>query len=324
MADLQSDVAVVAPSPPPTRKRRKPPKEDLVIVKNRTPFFLVLPALITLVVIVIYPMIYSLFYSFHQYNPIVGGAQFIGFGNYKWLWTSPRWYNSLKNLAYYLGVGVLVQMVVAIAIALILYEFVKNKKLQIALLVIGIMPMMLPPSVVGIIWKFIFSPFGGVVNAVLEIGFGVEPINWLGDRLAMTSVLIADIWEWTSLPLMIIYSGRVSLPESVYEAARVDGAKPSLILRRVTLPMLKELIAIAFILRFMDAYKFIDKVSIMTAGGPGEASEVPSYFGYIVGVKQFNIGQATAMVWIIALMATVIITLFIRFMKRVLATQNIH
>lgn len=299
-------------------------KEDLVVIKNTTPFLLVVPALATLLAIVIYPMFWSLFYSFHNYNPIVGAAKFIGGGNYQWLWTSPRWYNALKNLAYYLLVGVGVQMVLAIGIALILYEYVKNRKLQITLLVICILPMMLPPSVVGIVWKFIFSPFGGVINAVLESVFHAQPVNWLGDKMAMTSVLIADIWEWTALPLMIIYSGRVSLPESVYEAARVDGARPGMILGRITLPMLKELIAIAFILRFMDAYKFIDKVSVMTAGGPGEASELPSYFAYIVGVKQFNIGQATAMVWVIALGAVAVITLFIKFMKKVLAAQKIH
>jgi multiple sugar transport system permease protein len=299
-------------------------KEDLVVIKNRTPFMLVLPALVVLIAIVIYPMFWSLYYSFHNYNPIVGAAKFIGGGNFKWLWTSPRWYNSLKNLAYYLLVGVFAEMVLAIGIALILYEYIKSRRLQITLLVICIVPMMLPPSVVGIVWKFIFSPFGGVINAVLESVFHMEPVNWLGDKMAMTSVLIADVWEWTSLPLMIIYSGRVSLPESVYEAARVDGARPAMILGRVTLPMLKELIAIAFILRFMDAYKFIDKVSVMTAGGPGEASELPSYFAYIVGVKQFNIGQATAMVWVIALGAVAIITLFIRFMKQVLAAQKIH
>ncbi len=299
-------------------------KEDLVVIKNTTPFLLVMPALVTLIAIVIYPMFWSLFYSFHNYNPIVGAAKFVGGGNYQWLWTSPRWYNSLKNLAYYLLVGVGVQMVLAIGIALILYEYVKNRKLQITLLVICIMPMMLPPSVAGIVWKFIFSPFGGVINAVLESIFHAQPVNWLGNKMAMSSVLISDIWQWTALPLMIIYSGRVSLPESVYEAARVDGARPGMILGRITLPMLKELIAIAFILRFMDAYKFIDKVSVMTAGGPGEASELPSYFAYIVGVKQFNIGQATAMVWVIALGAVAVITLFIKFMKKVMAAQKIH
>jgi len=299
-------------------------KDDLVVVKNSTPFLLVLPALVVLVSIVGYPMFWSLFYSLHNYNPIAGAAQFIGGGNYKWLWTLPRWYNSLRHLAYYLFVAVFAEMALAIALALILHEYIKNKTLQIILMVILIIPMMLAPSVVGILWRFIFSPFGGAINAIIEGLFHRPPINWLGEKYALTSVLIADIWEWTSLPLMIIFSGRMSLPESVYEAARVDGAKPGMILTRITIPMLKELIAIAFILRFIDCYKFIDKVTVMTAGGPGEASEVPSFLAYLIGIKQFNIGQATAMSWMIALGAVAVITLFMRFMKQVLAASKLH
>jgi len=299
-------------------------KEDLVVVKNSTPFLLVLPALVVLVGLLGYPMFWSLFYSLFNYNPIVGRGQFIGGGNYVWLFTLPRFYNSVQNLAYYLLVGVFAEMVLAIVIALTIYEFIKSKTLQLILIVICIIPMMLPPSVVGIIWRFIFSPFGGVINAFLEGVLGKQPINWLGDKYALTAILIADIWEWTSLPLMIIYSGRVSLPESVYEAAKVDGARPGKVLVRITLPMLRELIAIAFILRFMDSYKFIDKVTVMTAGGPGGASELPSFLAYLVGVTQFNIGQATAMVWVIALGAVAVITLFIRFMKNVLAAQKMH
>lgn len=302
----------------------KPPKEDLVIVSNKTPFLLVLPAFLTLVAVVIYPMFWSLYYSFHQYNPIVGAAKWAGWGNYEWLFTSERFWESIKNLAFYMSFGVLLEMVLAIVVALLLYEYIKSRRLQLILLVIFILPMMMPPSVVGVLWRFILNPMGGVVNTMLHELFGIEAINWLGPKLALTSIVIADVWEWTSLPLMIIYSGRLSLPESVYEAARVDGATPWMILTRITLPMLRELIAIAFILRFIDAYKFIDKVTVMTAGGPGGASELPSYLGYLVGVQQFNIGQATAMVWVIALGSVVIITFFIKFMKKVLYAQKIH
>jgi multiple sugar transport system permease protein len=184
--------------------------------------------------------------------------------------------------------------------------------------------MMIPPSVVGNIWKFILTPMGGVMNSIVVNVFNRPPIEWFSAKLALISVMIADIWQWTSLPLMIIFSGRVSLPESVYEASRVDGSTSWMTLTRVTLPMLKELIAIAFMLRFMDAYKYIDKLIIMTSGGPGEASELPSYLAYLVGVQQFNIGEATSMVWVIALVAVGVLTLFIRFMKKVLAAQKLH
>jgi len=193
--------------------KQKPPKEDLVIVKNHTPFMLVLPALVVLISIVGYPLFWSLYYSLHQYNPIAGAAKFIGVGNYKWLFTLPRFWKSVKNLAYYLLVGVSIQMIMALVVALLLYELIGNRRLQLIFLVIFIIPMMMPPSVVGVLWRFILNPMGGVVNAILYAVFGKEPINWLSPKLALTSIMIADIWEWTSLPLMIIYSGRVSLPE---------------------------------------------------------------------------------------------------------------
>ena len=306
------------------KEKIKKVKEDLVVVKNSTPFLLVLPTLVVLASIVIYPMFWSLYYSLHQYNPIVGAAKWVGLANYKWIFTSARFWRSVKHLAYYLIVGVGIEMILAIVVALLLYELIKSRKIQLTLLVIFIIPMMMPPSVAGVVWRFILNPLGGVVNAILYYAFGKEPVNWLSTKLAMTSIMIADIWEWTSLPLMIIYSGRVSLPESVYEAARVDGATPWMTLTRITLPMLRELIAIAFIIRFMDAYKFIDKVTVMTAGGPGGASELPSYLGYLIGVQQFNIGQATALVWVIALGSIAIITQFISFMKKILYAQKIH
>lgn len=304
-------------------KKEKVPKEDLVIVSNRTPFFLVLPALITLIAIVAYPMFWSLYYSFHQYNPIVGAAKFVGFMNFKLLFGSARFGQSVRHLAYYLFIGVTVQTVFAIIIAHLVYEIIRNNAFRLFILTIFIIPMMLPPSVVGILWKFMLHPMDGAINAILY-SFGRPPIDWFNSRLALTSVMIADIWQWTSLPLMIIYSGRVALPESVYEASQVDGSTPFMTLTRITLPMLRELIAIAFILRFMDAYKYIDKLAVMTYGGPGEASELPSYLGYLVGVQQFNIGEATSMVWVIALGAVAVITLFIRFMKKVLYAQKIH
>jgi multiple sugar transport system permease protein len=307
-------------------KKVKEPKEELTIFarNGRTPFLLVLPALVTLICVVAYPMFWSLYYSLHQYNPIAGAAKFVGGANFKALFTSARFGNSVIHLVYYLFVGVTAQMVLAIVVALLLYELVKNRNVQLVLLTIFIIPMMIPPSVVGNIWKFILIPMGGVLNSIVVNVFHKPPIEWFSAKLALTSVMIADIWQWTSLPLMIIFSGRVSLPESVYEASRVDGSTPWMTLTRITLPMLRELIAISFMLRFMDCYKYIDKLIIMTSGGPGEASELPSYLGYVLGVQQFNIGEATSMVWVIALVAVGVLTLFIRFMKKVLAAQKMH
>ncbi len=113
------------------------------------------------------------------------------------------------------------------------------------------------------------------------------------------------------------------MPQSVYEAGRVDGDSAWLVLRRITLPMLKELIAIAFIIRFMDAYKFVDKIYVMTSGGPAQSSELPVFIAYQRGIREFQIGEAAAYAWIIFIVAAILVTLFLKYMKKVLKAQSL-
>jgi multiple sugar transport system permease protein len=177
---------------------------------------------------------------------------------------------------------------------------------------------------VGVLWKFLLQANNGGLNHLL-IALGIlDPaarIDWLSAQLSLWSITLVDVWQWTALPLLIVYSGRVSLPPAVYEAARVDGASGWLVLRRITLPMLKEIIAIAFIIRFMDAYKFVDHVSVMTQGGPAESSELPVFIAFQKGIREFQVGEAAAQAWLIFIVAMVLITLFLKYLKRVLKAQ---
>ena len=155
-------------------------------------------------------------------------------------------------------------------LALILYEW-SSALAAYVLLIVMVLPMMLPPSIVGVLWKFLLTPSNGAINqALLKLGLIDAHIEWFNAGVSLWSIVIADVWNWTALPLLIVYSGRVSLPPAVYEAAKVDGADGWLVMRRITLPMLKEVIAIAFIVRFMDAFKFVDLVYVMTSGGPAQ------------------------------------------------------
>ena len=209
-------------------------------------------------------------------------------------------------------------------LALTLYEYVKSNALRTAILVLLVIPMMLPPSIVGVLWRFLFTPSNGAINnALLKLGLISEHIEWFNAGMSLWAIIIADIWNWTALPLLIIYSGRVSLPPAVYEAARVDGASQWKVVRRITLPMLKEVIAIALILRFTDAFKFVDLVFVMTSGGPAQSSELPSYIAFQRGIREFAVGEAAAYAIIIFVIAAVIVTLFLKYMKRVMKAQGI-
>lgn len=293
----------------------------------------VVPAVMTgipiliLVAIVVYPTIWMAYHAFQDTNMMSlfsGNWSYIGWDNFATALTDDRFLDSVGRLIRYLLFGACLQVVVGTILALMLHELIKNALLRNTILILLILPMMLPPSIVGVLWKFLLQANNGGINHFLILIGVLDPsqrIEWLDAKLALWSITLTDVWQWTALPLLIVYSGRVSLPPAVYEAARVDGASGWLVLRRITLPMLKEIIAIAFIIRFMDAYKFVDHVYVMTAGGPAQSSELPVFIAFQKGVREFQVGEAAAQAWLIFVVAAVIITLFLKYLKRVLKAQ---
>ena len=299
------------------------------LVSPWVPTFLVGIPILVIIAIVIYPTIWMFYHAFHDTNMMSlfrEDWQPIGFDNFATVLGSERFYDSLGNLAIYLTFGATFQVVLGTALALILYEVIKAAWLRVVLLVIMVLPMMLPPSITGVLWSFLLQAENGAINhLLLHLGLleGTERVVWFSVDLSLWTLVIADTWQWTALPLLIVYSGRVSLPPAVYEAAQVDGASRWQVMRRLTLPMLREIIAIAFILRFMDAYKFVDKVYVMTSGGPAESSELPVFIAFQKGIEQFHIGEAAAYAILIFVGAAVIITLFLKYLKRVMRQAGV-
>ena len=326
-----ADAARAAEAPPNAypdwfvkRRRRRS-----LIVSSWVPTVMVGIPILILAVIVIYPTIWMAYHAFQDTNMMSlfsGDWQFVGWQNFVNTLTDDRFRTSVWHLVRYLLFGACLQVVVGVALALILYEIVRNNVLRTTILILLVLPMMLPPSIVGVLWRFLLQANNGGFNHLL-INLGLmDPmvrIDWFSVKLSLWSITLVDVWQWTALPLLIVYSGRVSLPPAIYEAARVDGASGWLVLRRITLPMLKEIIAIAFIIRFMDAYKFVDHVSVMTQGGPAESSELPVYIAFQAGIREFEVGVAAAQSWLIFVVAAVLITLFLKYMKRVLKAQAI-
>ena len=298
-----------------------------LIVGRWVPVVLVGIPVAVLVAIVIYPTIWMFYHSLRDTNItglFSGNHQFVGFTNYATVLGSERFQDSLLHLAQYLTFGAVLQVLLGTVLALTLYEYVKSNAARTIILILLVLPMMLPPSIVGTLWRFLLTPSNGAVNhALLGLGLIGRHIEWFNSGVSLWSIIIADGWNWTALPLLIVYSGRVSLPPAVYEAARVDGAGQWKVMRRITLPMLKEVIAIAFILRFTDAFKFVDLVYVMTSGGPAQSSELPTYIAFQRGIREFAIGEAAAYAIIIFAISAIIIILFLKYMKRVMKAQGI-
>jgi multiple sugar transport system permease protein len=308
-----------------TRKRRR----GNLIVSPIVPWIMVGIPVAILVAIVVYPTIWMAYHAFQDTNMMSlfnGEWTYVGWQNFATAISDDRFLSSVKHLIRYLLFGACLQVVLGVALALILYECIKNNTLRTIILILLVLPMMLPPSIVGVLWKFLLQANNGGFNHLLinlHLLPAMERIDWLSSKLSLWAITLVDVWQWTALPLLIVYSGRVSLPPAIYEAARVDGASGWLVLRRITLPMLKEIIAIAFIIRFMDAYKFVDHVSVMTQGGPSESSELPVFIAFQKGIREFQVGEAAAQAWLIFVVAAVLITLFLKYMKRVLKAQAI-
>jgi len=296
---------------------------DRIGDRDAAPYLLVGPALVTVFLVTIGPMLWSLWLSFNRWKPGSLAHQeptLNGVDNYEWLFSNDRFIDSVVNFAFYGGVGVFLQVALGTLLALALYNYVERRSLRVGLLTLFIVPMMYAPLVAGRMWQLLFLPSGGVVNGLFGV-VGLPTVNWLGTRwLGLTAIMISDTWQWVGLPLLIVYGGRANLSDSLYEAAKVDGASRWMMFRRITLPQLRNLIIVAAILRFMDAYKFFDKLFIMTYGGPGTATELPTFFTYLVGFQEFNVGRAAALTWVLGLGSVLTMLLFWRYMRTVEAS----
>jgi multiple sugar transport system permease protein len=314
------------PTTYPAWFKKQSPSRPL-IVSRWVPLLLVGVPVLVLFAIVVYPTIWMWYHSLRDTNInglFSGTHQFIGFENYVTVLTSDRFQASLWHLAIYLIFGACLQVVLGTVLALTIYETIKSNVARTIILILLVLPMMLPPSIVGVLWRFLLTPSNGAINqALLNLGLISQHIEWFNAGVSLWSIILADIWNWTALPLLIVYSGRVSLPPAVYEAARVDGAGQWKVLWRLTLPMLKEIIAIAFILRFTDAFKYVDLVYVMTSGGPAQSSELPAYIAFQRGIREFAVGEAAAYAIIIFAISAVLVTLFLKYMKRVMKAQGI-
>lgn len=272
------------------------------------------PTQFIILCVVIFPLIWAIYISLTNYSPTISPERkFIGISNYIQVFKDPRFIDSLKRLAFYSGVGVTVQVFFGTMIALAIVKYVKSGIWQAVLIVIYLLPMMMAEVVAAQMWYLLVSAAGTFNNILNSLGF--KEIDWLGKDMALITIMTADIWQWTGLTLLLVFAARISIPEDLYESAELDEASDLMIMRKITLPYLAKPIAVAAILRFMDSYKYMDKVFIMTYGGPGTATELPTFYAYLVGFSYFKVGYAAAMSWVFGIGAVIAMLLFWRLIR---------
>ncbi|HET8678389.1 MAG TPA: sugar ABC transporter permease, partial [Blastocatellia bacterium] len=250
-----------------SRNRRPTPRRDKAL-----PYLLIAPTVAVLITLSIYPLIYAIKVSF-QTNSASGWT----FGNFARLASDQFFLSALGHTFVYASVALTVEFLLGLGLALLLDRSLRGRSVFRALLLV---PMMLPPVVVGVVWRLMFNSDFGAINGTLKTaGVNTEALTWTASpELALASVIAVDVWQWTPFMFLVLLAGLQAIPQEPYEAAMVDGSSWWQTFRHVTLPLLRPAILIALLLRTMDLLRVFDQIFILTEGGPGFATETVSLY----------------------------------------------
>jgi len=274
-------------------------------------FVLIAPTLAVLLALSIYPLIYSIKISLQAES--AGGMRW-SLQNFARLAGDHFFLTALAHTLVYAVVALTIEFLLGLALAMLLNGRMRGRSAFRAMMLV---PMMLPAVVVGVVWRLMLNPNFGAINGTLK-GWGVntDSLTWTASpKLAMASVIIADVWQWTPFMFLILLAGLQAIPQEPYEAALIDGASAWQTFLHVTLPLLKPAILIALLLRTMDLLRVFDQIFILTEGGPGFATETASLYIYRTAFRFSNFGYAAAMSFVLLAITNVISVGYIRLLQ---------
>jgi multiple sugar transport system permease protein len=272
------------------------------------------PALLLLLAMSVFPLLYALYLSFTDYSATRGGpANLVGFGNYVAILTSPAVHIRAITTLVYVVAAVGLQTVLGFGIAYLISRRTRGRG---ALTTLFLTPMMLSPIVVGLFWKFMLDAQFGVINSMLG-SLGLGQVEWLTrQRTALLSLVVVDTWQWTPFVMLIALAGLTAVPKYLYEAASIDRASEWFRFRYITLPLVWPLLLIAVMFRAIEAFRLFDLVYILTSGGPGVSTETLSFHVYKVAFLGFNTGTASAYGILMVLVVIVLAQIYLRYLNK--------
>ena len=278
---------------------------------------LLAPPLVFFAAFAVFPLLFTLYVSLSVWS-ISGDHRFIGFGNYAELLTSPDFQTTFFNTVAFAVATVLVEYVCGMTAALMLY---RSRAGQGALRLAFLLPMMFTLVVVGFIWRTMFDPSYGPVDALLR-WVGLPSVPWLSERpWAFAAVVIADVWQWTPFMFLIIYAAMRALPTAPLEAAVVDGASSRQVFWDHMMPMLLPASLTAILLRTIESFKLFDVVYLLTGGGPGVGTATITLSAYFTGLRNGDLGSAAAMTFLLLVVVLVVTTVLLKVAARIGRTK---
>ena len=286
------------------------------LVNRLTPYMFMAPAAVIMVIALLYPLGYMVWGSFRDWDPsqTIGEAEFVGLKNYITLLGDPNFMESLGVTLRFAFIVVMAEMVLGVGLALLLDRNIRGMSV---LRTMFILPMMIAPVVVGLMWRYMYHPTVGTFNRTLE-WVGLPPVDWLGQH-ALLSVIIADIWQWTPFIFILALAALQSLPRSALEAARIDGATAWQQIWYIKLPLMAPVLIVTALLRLIDAFKVLEVILVLTEGGPGLSTEILALRISRTATEFRELGVAAAMsnyLLLLLLALTVAMFVFTRWQER--------
>lgn len=285
----------------------------------RQKYIFLLPGLLVLVAIILFPLLFTIRVSFSSWDVYNPGLNWIGGGNYGRLWDDSRYWEALSRLSVLTVGTVLLQYTLGFALALLVWRDIAARRF---FRVLFLVPMMTTPVVMSVIWRTIFHESLGPLNPILDaIGIGAQP--WLSQAgHAFAAVMIVEVWQWTPFMFLLLLAGLLSLPNEPFLAAKIDGAGPIRTFLSVTFPMMGAISVGAILIRLIEASKLMETVYVLTSGGPGTSTETTSYYIYIRGMRDFQIGYSASLSLTYLIVMSVALTLIAKALIRLMVKDR--
>ena len=272
---------------------------------------IILPGVLLLLLVQLYPLLYSLFISFHDYRLLRPElTEFVWLKNYIDIFSDAEFLNALSNTAIYVGLAIPIELMIGFALALAIEKITRGKNLIRALLIV---PQFMAPIAMGFVWRFLYNDEFGLINFMLrKIGIERPPL-WLADPdIALYSCIIVEIWATVPIFMLLLSAGMASISSELIDAAKIDGANAIHRVRFIILPHLKPIILVALLIRGMDAFRVFDVVYSLTGGGPALSTDVLSLYLYRTAMLDRQFGDGASAAWIMMIMMLIASYVLIR------------
>jgi multiple sugar transport system permease protein len=259
-----------------------------------------LPGLLLLIAIIIFPLLFSIRVSFSSWNVSRSGLDFVGGANWGRMISDADFWGSMLRLLNFAFVTTAIQYVLGFMLALYVWQGVKAGRFY---RLIWLVPLMTTPSVMAIVWRSIFREDIGAANGILK-ALGLSTIGWSTEiGPAMFSIYVTEIWQWTPFMFLFLLAGLLILPKEPFLAAEIDGASPTRTFWRITLPLMAPISIGAILIRLIESSKIFDSIFVLTSAGPGNATETPTYFLWKRSLTEFQIayGATLALTYLIVM-----------------------